>query len=385
MPGITVRNLLFVSAYTGLGGGESVQLNLMRALDRQRFRLHLVCPREGQLPAAARELGVRVHLLPYRPATAWFVPAIWTRLPVAGRLANLIRAEGIAAVHSDYHSLPFAAAAAQNAGVPVIWNAMGWWFPARPWQRRFFREQVTQIIAITRAVRDRWLAASGNFLPPERVQVIVPGVDSDQFHPAVDDSPVRERLSIGPDVPLVGMIARFQRVKGHDIFQAMARRVTAELPAARFVVAGENVFGVAKDEAYKREMLAAAQTDPLLRERLTYLGFWEDARQVIAACDVVVCPSRFESLGMVHLESMAMARPVVSMNNGGPAETVVDGETGFLVPPEDPQALADRVLTLLRDPALRARMGAAGRARVLTHYTAAGYAQALAHLIETLG
>lgn len=384
MSGAPVRKLLFVSAYTGLGGGESVQLNLMRALDQQRYRLHLVCPRDGQLPAAARALGVQVHLLPYRPATAWFVPAFWMRLPIVERLTDLIRAQGIAAVHSDYHSLPFAAAAAQRSGIPVIWNAMGWWFPAHPWQRRFFRTQVTQIIAITRAVRDRWLAASGHFLPPERIRVIVPGVDPSHFHPGIDGTPVRERLGIGPDVPLVGMIARFQRVKGHDIFQAMARRVVAGLPAARFVVAGENVFGVAKDEAYKREILAAAQADPVLRERLTYLGFWEDARQVIAACDVIVCPSRFESLGMVHLESMAMARPVVSMDNGGPAETVVDGETGFLVPPEDPDALADRVLTLLRDPALRARMGAAGRARVLAHYTAAGYADAFAHLLEDL-
>ena len=105
---------------------------------------------------------------------------------------------------------------------------------------------------------------------------------------------------------------------------------------------------------------------------------------MIAACDVIVCPSRFESLGMVHLESMAMARPVVSMDNGGPAETVVDGETGFLVPPEDPDALAQRVIALLRDAALRARMGEAGRARVLAHFTAAGYARAFAQLLEDL-
>jgi len=99
---------------------------------------------------------------------------------------------------------------------------------------------------------------------------------------------------------------------------------------------------------------------------------------------VIVCPSRFESLGMVHLESMAMARPVVSMNNGGPAETVVDGETGYLVPPEDPDALADRVVALLRDPRLRARMGEAGRARVLAHFTAAGYAAQFSQLVESL-
>jgi glycosyltransferase involved in cell wall biosynthesis len=87
---------------------------------------------------------------------------------------------------------------------------------------------------------------------------------------------------------------------------------------------------------------------------------------------------------MVHLESMAMARPVVSMNNGGPAETILDGVTGYLVPPEDPDALAERVLTLLRDPALRARMGQAGRAHVLEHFTASAYAARIADLIDTL-
>jgi glycosyltransferase involved in cell wall biosynthesis len=81
---------------------------------------------------------------------------------------------------------------------------------------------------------------------------------------------------------------------------------------------------------------------------------------------------------------MAMARPVVSMNNGGPAETVIDGETGYLVPPEDSDALANRVLTLLRDPALRARMGQAGRAHVLANFSAAAYAGRISQLIDTL-
>lgn len=128
--------------------------------------------------------------------------------------------------------------------------------------------------------------------------------------------------------------------------------------------------------------MQAARDDPALGAALTYLGFWDDAREVIAAADVIVCPSRFESLGMVHLESMAMARPVVSMNNGGPAETVVEGQTGYLVPPDDPDALADRVVRLLRRPALRGRMGEAGRARVLARYTAQGYAGQMAALFD---
>jgi len=377
------RNLLFVSAYTGLGGGESVQLNLMGALNPDRYALHLVCPREGQLPNGARKHGVTVHILPYRGITTWFVPALWMRFPIGRQLAELVRQLDIHAIHTDYHSLPFAVAAARVNRVPVIWNALGWWFPTRVWQRRFFREQITQIIAVTRAVRDRWLGNSP-LMPPDRVRVMVPGVDPDFFHPGVDGSPVRAQLGTGPEVPLVAMIARFQQVKGQDIFLAMAKRVHAQMPEARFAAAGENVFGVSKDEAYKRAILAAAREDPVLQECMMFLGFWDDVREVIAAADVIVCPSRFESLGMVHLESMAMARPVVSMDNGGPAETMLDGETGYLVPPEDPDALADRVVALLRDPARRARMGAAGRKRVLAHYTAAGYAAQFSQLVESL-
>ena len=79
-----------------------------------------------------------------------------------------------------------------------------------------------------------------------------------------------------------------------------------------------------------------------------------------------------------------MARPVVSMNNGGPAETIRDGVTGFLVPPEDPAALAERVVRLLRDPALRARMGEAGREHILANFTADQFAARFAQLIDHL-
>lgn len=377
------RNLLFISSYTGLGGGERIQLNLMEALDRDRYALHLVVPRDGQFARGARAFGVTTHILPFRGVTTWFVPVIWERFPTARRLADLVRDQQIHAIHSNYHALPFAVAAGRAAKIPVLWYSIGWWFPVRPWQRQFFRDDVTQIAAASQAVRDRWLAVSP-VVPPERVPVIIPGVNADYFHPEIDGSPVRDTLGIGPDVPLVVMLARFQHVKGHDVFQAMIQHIAADMPDARFAVAGENVFGVRRDETYKRDILANAQTDPVLRRCLTYLGHYDDPRPVMAAADVVVCPSRFESLGMAHLESMAMARPMVSMNNGGPAETMIDGVTGYLVPPDDPAALADCVLRLLRDPALRVRMGQAGRAHVLEHFTAARYADQVSRLVEKL-
>ena len=96
---------------------------------------------------------------------------------------------------------------------------------------------------------------------------------------------------------------------------------------------------------------------------------------MIAAADVVVCSSSFESYGMVNVEAMASGKAVVSTRKGGPSETVADGETGFLVDPGDADGLAKRVILLLHDADLRQRMGEAGRARVEQHFSAQTMAQ----------
>jgi glycosyltransferase involved in cell wall biosynthesis len=365
-------DLLCVTTYTGMGGGETSLLTLLDHLDPARFRPHLLVPSEGQLPAHFRERGWHVAITRWRGASVYFIPALYARFPIVARMAQIIRQQDIRLIHSDYHSLPFAAAAARQTRTPLVWTCWGWWFRPKPWQRAFFR-RLTQppyhTFAASWAIRDGFLGAPP-FAAPDAVEVLPPGVDTARFRPGVDGSSVRADAETAPDAPLVALIARFQDVKGHDTFQDMARRVAAQMPAARFIVAGENVHGAAADDAYKRRILDAWRADSVLSSSLSYLGFRPDAERVIAAADVVVCPSQFESYGMVNVEAMASGKPVVSTNRGGPAETVVDGETGFLVAPGDAAALADCVLRLLHDAALRRQMGAAGRARVEALFSA---------------
>lgn len=131
-------------------------------------------------------------------------------------------------------------------------------------------------------------------------------------------------------------------------------------------------------------MLARAKSSPLLRRRLHYIGFRDDVEQVYAAADVVVCASAFESYGKANLEAMACGKPVVSTRRGGPSETIVDGETGFLVDSGDAAGLARQVIRLLRDADLRRQVGQAGRARVCRHFSAAATAAAYAQIFEDL-
>ncbi len=382
---MTARNLLFITTYTGIGGGESLTLNLMNALDRVRFTPHLLTPQTGKFPEAATKLGVQVAHLPFRGTSTFFVPILWARLPIVAKLRAHLTHNAISAVISDYHSLPFIVPAARRLNIPVIWNAMGWWFPIHAWQRRFFQQQVSRIVAISSAVKEKLLGTPPK-LPPDLISVQIPGVDSAQHYPnAVSGMAVRAHLNIGAETPLVAMIARFQDVKGHDYFLDAAHLIRRAVPNVRFAVAGENVFGVSKDEAYKQRILARVNQDDALREAVTFLGFWSDSREVIAAADVMVCSSWFESLSMVALESMAMARPIVSTRVGGPAETIREGETGYLVPPRDAPALAERVIALLNDPASRQAMGERGAAHVREHFSAARYAAAISDLVEAVG
>ena len=289
-----VKRILFASWYSGLGGGETDLLSLAEWLARDRYECHLLLPAEGRLAEHWRAQGGRTHISPYRGATTYFLPALWARFPVVSRMADLLAREDIDLIHSDYHTLPFIAPAAERLRLPLLWTAHGWWFRPKPWQRGFFRGLRT--VARSKAIRDGFLGAPP-FMPPAALPVIYSGVDTRRFQPALDGLKLRREIGLAEGANVVAMVGRFQRVKGHHNFQAMAERVLAALPETQFIIAGDDTFGAAADERYRDEILSRAAASEDLREQLHYVGFREDIEAVYAAADVFVCPSEFESYG----------------------------------------------------------------------------------------
>jgi glycosyltransferase involved in cell wall biosynthesis len=327
---------------------------------------------------------METRVLPYRGSSLWFVPSVWGRFPAAKRIEAALRELSPSVVHSDFHTLPYAVAACRHLSVPVIFTCYGWWFRPRPWQRAFYRRGPRAILAISEAVK-RGFLGKPPFMAPDQVQVLHLGVDTEQFCPRPEErEAVRRELQLPLQAPLVTLLARFQAVKGHDIFLGAARQVACRLSEARFVIAGENVFGGAGDEAFKRRMLAQADADPVLRDRVRFTGWVARSDRLLAASDVVVCSSRFESFGMVLLEAMSSAVPVVSTNVGGPTEIVDDGATGYLVPPGRPDLIAERVLALLQDAELHRRLGLAARGAVKERFELRRYAAGFSKVLEAL-
>ncbi len=368
----TRKTILFASSYTGLGGGETATLTLAAHLPG--YTPHLFVPAEGTFADAWRAQGWAVHVHPYRGASTYFVPSLWANFPAARQLERVIAENAIDVVHSDYHTLPFALPAAQRAGVPCVWTCMGWWFRPKRWQRGFFRRPAATF-AHSEAIKHGFLG-SPPFMPPDDVEVLYPGVDSTRFSPRVDGTALREEMGVG-GCPVVLMVGRFQAVKGHDTFLRMAALVLQRIPDAHFVIVGDNPQTSA-DSAYKKRILALAKQNDRLWRRLHLLGHRDDVAPVLAAADVVVCPSHFESFGVVNVEAMASGKPVVSTNRGGPGEVVVDGVTGYLVPPKDPAAFAGRVIELLYSENTRRSFGMAGRLRVQQLFSASATAERFA-------
>ena len=177
---------------------------------------------------------------------------------------------------------------------------------------------------------------------------------------------VRTEFGVPAEAPLLLTVGRLDPQKGHlDLIGAL-RRVVAALPSVHLVIAGAPQQASAAYEQALRATTAA----PELATRVHWAGHRDDVPALLAACDIVVQPSHWEGFGLVLVEAMAARRPVVATAVSAIPEVVRDGETGLLVPPHDPDALARALLQLCGDPEHRTRLGAAGAARVQSHFTA---------------
>lgn len=194
-----------------------------------------------------------------------------------------------------------------------------------------------------------------------KLRVVFKGVDIAVLNPAaVDGVESRRGLGLPSDALVVGTVGRLVWQKGHVHLLEAAERLRDELPGARYLIVG------AGEE--ERRLRAQAQQSGL-GDRVVFAGYRRDIPAIMAAMDVFVLPSRRENMPQVLLEAMAMARPIVSTASIGVREIVEDGVTGFVVPPGDVGALADRLRALALDGRLRERMGAGARARIRNGFT----------------
>ncbi|HLM65884.1 MAG TPA: glycosyltransferase family 4 protein [Longimicrobium sp.] len=242
--------------------------------------------------------------------------------------------------------------AARALGIPVVVRRAN----DRPLKRKpHFRVLYGWLpamhVANSEATR-RTMLESAPWLRAEQVRVIHNGIDT----PALD-AVAPAALGLPAGALAMGFVGRFDDRKGIlDLANAWPA-VAAALPDAHLVMVGKG-----PEEQRVRAMLADAP-------RVHWLGYRADATAVMKALDVLAAPSHWEGFGLVAAEALAVGTPVVAAAASSIPEIVRDGAEGLLVPPRDPSALADALVRLGRDGAMRAGMAAAGRERIRTHFS----------------
>ncbi|MEO6029932.1 MAG: glycosyltransferase family 4 protein [Candidatus Binatia bacterium] len=366
------HRILFVEASVGgvLGGSLTGILQLIDRIDRSRFAPSLLLYQEKEVIPQLEAAGVPVHVLPPQPG--------WLPDGGRGRVGRaLLRLQEITSVvlprsravlahlHSARPDIVYLAngvspnvdalVAAARAGIPTLVHEKGYRRigPRERVMSRWIDVFVGMTDLVTAHARSRGVQA-------RRHLTIYDGIDCEHFAPGGGAS-VRRELGIRPDAPVVGIVGHIQGWKGQDlVVQAMAQ-LRDRHPELRCLIVG----GVHRQGAEYAERMRARIAAEGLADQVILTGARRDVAACLDAMDIAIHASTNpEPFGRVLIEAMALERPLIAPREGGPLEIVVDGETGLLIPPRDPNALATAIDRLVADPELRHRMGAAARARV---------------------
>lgn len=369
-PGRRVRVLWLVKGL-GPGGAERLLVEQAAAGDHTKFDYecaYLLDWKQHLVPALEAR-GVRTHCLDVRRET----DPRWV-----ARLHRLLRAGGYDVVHA-HSPVPASVARVLVRTLPRATRPAFVYTEHNRWASHNALTRAAN--RLTFALDDVDLAVSDDVrasIDPrqrERVEVVVHGIDVDEVRAHLAErAATRAELGVTDDECLAVTVANLRATKNYPGLIAAVRIVADRDLPVRFVAAGQGPL--------EAEIRAAHHASGL-GERFRLLGYRDDATRLIAAADLYVLASHHEGLPVTVMEALALGVPVIAPAVGGLGQAVTDGESGLLVTPDDPVALADAIERAVRDPDLRAHL-AAGAARAGEQYASAHAVERIEELYQEL-
>jgi len=367
-----MTKILYIYTHTAFGGGETMLLRLMDGLNKQKFSPIVACSNENKrLIQELKEKSIKFIPLTVQNITSEnkFLKAI-LQLPnflkMNYRIAQIIRRESPDIIHVNlFYSALFSIIPAKLYRKPFIWVAQT---PSDLLKYKFFTRFLIWLSNKTiLTCRDFIRIAKENNFNISKLQTIYTGLKMDEFYQKENSGDTIEINGKEIKKPIIAMIGRFDRYqKGHQYFIEAARIINERISNANFLIVGGTVNS--EEEKFKRELEERVK-ELGLSNQILFTGFYHDLIYLLSNIEVVVIPSLYEAPSAVALEAMAMRRPVVASNVGGIPEIVIDSETGFLVPPKNPQAIAEKVIFLLKNPQIAKEMGEKEYQRIKENFT----------------
>ena len=370
-----------------LGGAERSLLTFLKAAQGTLVEAMVLLPREGPLAAALTRLNVPWEVAPMPRefmslsrgqgalSIARHLKALLPGLRYATGLRRRINHLAPEVIYTNgIKGHVLGALLAPWVKGRVVWHLRDFW-PGR-YAGLLADRGPAAIIANSRAVAQDF---QKRLRHPDKITVVHNAVDPEEFSPDGPTPPPGAWSKFGPRV---GLVAAFARWKGHSLFFDAAREIAREFPQAGFLVVGGEIYDSGREAGYG-DFLRRRARESGLEDRVLFTGFQTDIAPWYRALDVVVNASvQPEPFGRTLLEAMSCGRAVVGPRAGGIPEFVRHGDNGLLYDMGDSEELAAAVIALLRSPALRDRLGQAGREAAGQHFSPPRHAALIARVFH---
>lgn len=403
----TPIKILYVHHRPELGGAPMSLLNLIKELDRNRFYPIVLCP-GNPVAELVRRAGIEVHIAPvsgFVHVTAAFYHG-WRWLMLGRELYRLprhlaavnklIRNNHISIVHLNDSMLIPAAMLAHKIGIKVVWHVRS---PLAEGRSGFIKKMILKCLetyADAVVVIDEDTMSGLNDLT--NAIIIHNSIDTEQFTAStIGGSKFRAEQNIDSETFCVGVVGRISQAEGSFDFIRAAKLVKSHFPTAKFLMIGggahsQDFFRTLKGQLIRKlnivdnyEKITQTLVQQLGMEKdFIFIGYRNDIVNVYSALDMVVIPSDMGAIGRQGFEAAACGKPVIATTVTWNSDVVVDGVTGILVPPREPDNLAAAIIRLLEDEDLRKRMGEAGRCHAEKNFDSKENTQKVMALYEQL-
>lgn len=351
--------ILFVHGICAIGGAERELLAILTRLHQQDVEVVLVCPAGGTLTQEVGHQGIPIRSVPFTHWRKWssFLFRFWA----VRRLRNVIRSIQPSLIHvNDIWWVPQTLRASDGMGIPVVGHVRQEIEPFKVKQYRL--ERLDMALAVSHQIR-RSLEEGG--VATNRSRTLYSGLDLSDASLQGSGAEVRAGLEIPQNGFLLGTVANLFPRKGYEVMLRAFRDVLAVVPNVSYLIVGSG-----KHE-YEKTLRSYAKSLGI-DQQVHFVGFQKSIYPYLDAIDLYVHPSLMEGFGIAVIEAMVMGKAVVASAVGGLPEILSSGETGLLVPPADPDALAHAIIHLLQNSEQRQDFGKAGRKRASNFFTADG-------------
>ena len=367
-------NILYFENVSVLGGAAIVLRNLIKEIKREEeINLIVACP-EGELEKVFREDGVRVEVVNSKRIVRTLNPLellsyFYNFFQVNLKLLRIVKKYNINILHANSlgaHIYSFFAA--KVARIPNVWHLHDI-LKERKLNRLlciFLSKMANQIVVVSYAVKKSLVDFGIN---SNKIIVIYNGLDLKFWNPEMfKEDYLSQKFNINENLIKMGIIGQLNELKGQDIFlKAAIYLIRMGYVNLRYYIIGDELFKEEND--YKDNLYKKVKVNHI-EDYVIFTGKRNDIPNIISFLDIIVICSRYpDSLPTVVLEGMAMGKVVIGSNVGGIPEMIINNETGVLIPPNDPEALANAILDLINRPYKIKEMGIKARERIKSKFT----------------